>query len=95
MRTILSAEKWTRKTIDFAISVLRLIRLMNVVGEVELRSPGRECPGCGKVAEVLVVPQELCGDCWSRAAIATRRVPLSFASVGSRVGARIERRNRK
>jgi hypothetical protein len=93
MRTMVSAETWKRKTIEFAISVLRLIQLMNAVGEVELRSPGRECPGCGKAAEVLVVPAGLCGDCWSRKAIAAWKVPVSFAPARSRV--RVERRRRK
>ena len=43
-------------------------------GEVELRSPGRKCPGCGKRAEVVVLPEGLCGDCSSKKAIATWKV---------------------
>jgi hypothetical protein len=98
MRTLTSAEVWKEKTIEFAISVLRLMRLMNAVGEVELRSPARECPGCGKAAEVMVAPEGLCGDCWSRKAIAAWKVlPLSFAAVRvSGAGSqRIERRSRR
>jgi hypothetical protein len=74
MRSMVSAEVWKRKTVAFAISVHRLMQLMNATGEVELRSPARECPGCGSPAEVVVVPGELCGDCWSRRAIASWKV---------------------
>jgi hypothetical protein len=73
---------WKARTVQYAISILRLMRLMNAEGDVELRRPARKCPECGKDAEVWVVPQGLCGSCWSREAIAAWRVlPLSFAAV--------------
>ena len=71
---MVSAEVWKRNTVEFAISVKRLLQVMHAEGEVELRSPARECPGCGKRAEVVVLPGGLCGDCWSRKAIATWKV---------------------
>lgn len=78
---------WKQKTVKYAISISRLMRLMNAEGDVELRRPARECPGCGRAAEELVVPDGLYGDCWSKRAIAAWRVlPLSFATV------RVERR---
>jgi hypothetical protein len=73
---------WKQKTVEYAISLLRLMRLMNAEGDVELRRPAKKCPECGQRAEVLVVPGGLCGDCWSKQAIAAWRVlPLSFATV--------------
>jgi hypothetical protein len=96
MRRVVSAEVWKRKTVQFAISVMRLIQLMNAVAEVELRWPARECPGCKQVTEVVVVPEGLCGNCWSKKAIAAWKVlPLGFATVrvnGAR--ARITRRRK-
>jgi len=81
---------WEQKTVEFAISVTWLMRLMNATGDVELHSPAREFPGCGGAEEVLVVPEGLCGDCWSRKAIAAWRVmPMSFE------GLRIGNRNKK
>jgi len=75
-------EVWKQKTVQYAISILRLMRLMNAEGDVELRRPAQKCPGCEKDAEVLVVPGGLCGDCWSKQAIAAWKVlPLSFARV--------------
>jgi hypothetical protein len=74
MRKMISAEVWKRNAVAFAISVRRLMQLMNAAGDVELRSPAWECPGCGSPAEVVVVPAEWCGDCWSRRAIASWKV---------------------
>ena len=71
---MMSAEVWKRNTVEFAISVKRLLQVMHAEGEVELRSPARECPGCGKRAEVVVLPEGLCGDCWSKKAIAAWKV---------------------
>jgi len=71
---MVSEKVWKRKTVESAISVKRLLQVMHADGEVELRSPARECPGCGKRAEVVVLPQGLCGDCWSKNAIATWKV---------------------
>ncbi|MGB7434967.1 MAG: hypothetical protein WBW49_06055, partial [Candidatus Acidiferrum sp.] len=86
MSKTLFPETWKQKTIDTAISLLRVMRLMNMDGDVELRSPAKECPECGKTAEVLVMPEGTCGDCWSRKAIAAWKVlPQRFAEV--RVGA--------
>jgi hypothetical protein len=84
MRTMVSAETWKRKTVAFAVSVRRLMQLMNVAGDVELRSPARQCPGCGKPAEVVVVPGELCGDCWSRKAIAAWKVVPARTAIPER-----------
>ena len=84
MRSMVSAEVWKRKTIAFAISVRRLMQLMNAAGDVELRSPVRVCPGCGKAAEVMVVPEELCGDCWSKRAIAAWKVVPASGAVPER-----------
>lgn len=84
MRRIVSAEVWKRKTVAFAISVRRLMQLMKATGDVELRSPARECPGCRKPAEVVVVPGDLCGDCWSKKAIATWKVLPAKTAIASR-----------
>jgi hypothetical protein len=67
---ITAANVWKRRTVAFAISVLRLMRLMNAQGDVELRSPAWECRDCGKAREVLVAPEGVYGDCWSRKGIA-------------------------
>ena len=94
MEKTASVAVWKQKTVKYAISILRLMRLMNAEGDVELRRPARKCPGCGRDAEVLVVPDGLCGDCWSKRAIAAWRVlPLSFATV--RVGEGRGRMRRK
>jgi hypothetical protein len=51
---------------------------------------GAGIPGMWGAEEVLVVPEGLCGDCWSRKAIAAWRVmPMSFE------GLRIGNRNKK
>ena len=84
MSSIVSAQVWKQKTVAFAISVRRLMLLMNAVGDVELCSPARECPECRKPAEVVVVPQELCADCWSKKAIAAWKVLPAKAAVAQR-----------
>jgi len=84
MPGMVSAQVWKQETVAFAISVRRLIHLMNAAGDVELRSPARECPECGKPAEVVVVPEELCADCWSKKAIAAWRVLPAKAAVAQR-----------
>ena len=75
MRKTLANEVWKRKTVQFAISLLRLIQVMQAVAEVELRAPAPLCPVFGKRAEVIVLPEELCGECWSRNAIAQWKIP--------------------
>ena len=84
MSSMVSAQVWKQETVAFAISVRRLIYLMNAAGDVELRSPARECPECGKPAEVVVVPEELCADCWSKKAIAAWKVLPAKAAVAQR-----------
>jgi len=75
MSKSIAVEIWKRKTVQFAISLMRLIQVMHVAGEVELRAPARRCPARGKHTEVIVIPTGLCGDCWSHQAIAAWRVP--------------------
>lgn len=87
MRTCCSTSNWKEKTIEGAISVLRLIRIMKLGAEVELRSPARKCPECKGETEVLVMPEGLCGECWSRRAIAAWRVkPGSYMRRSRRRG---------
>ena len=74
MRRPISAEGWKRRTIEMAVSVLRLMQIMKAAGDVELRQPAQECPGCKKETEVWVVPEGLCGDCWARNAIVKWKV---------------------
>jgi hypothetical protein len=77
--------KWTQRTIEAALSVLRLMRIMHAAGDVELRLPARECPACKRETEVFVVPESLCSDCWSRNAIAAWKVmPRFLAGNGDR-----------
>ena len=45
MRKTLANEVWKRKTVQFAISLLRLIQVMQAVAEVELRAPA-PCAPC-------------------------------------------------
>ncbi len=61
MRKMIAAEVWKGKTLQFAISVMRLMELMRGVGEVELRSPPRAFSGCGKPAEVVVERMKYAG----------------------------------
>ncbi len=75
MSKIIATEVWKRKTVQFAISLMRLIQVMQAVAEVELRAPAHACPACGRRAEVIVLPNRLCGECWSRNAIAEWKVP--------------------
>jgi len=81
MQHQIPGEAWQRKTIDFAISVMRLIHLMRCRDEVELRSPARICPSCKNQTEVIVVPSGLCGDCWSKQAIAAWKVGPTRAAA--------------
>jgi len=95
MRRMVSPGVWKQRTIEVAISVLRLMRIMNAAGDVELRSPARECPECKGRTEVLVVPEGLCSECWSRNAIAGWKV-MSLSEAPVRVnGARSQRRERR
>ena len=75
MPRMIAGEVWKQRTVRMAISIFRLMRLMNANGDVELRFPPRRCAECGKLAEVVVVPDQRCGNCWSRGAIAAWRVP--------------------
>lgn len=84
MRSIVSAEVWKSKTVAFAISVRRLMQLMNAAGDLELRSPARKCSGCGRPAEVVVPPGELWGDCWSKKAIAAWKVLPAKTAIAER-----------
>jgi len=74
MPRMMTPVVWKQRTVRTAISIFRLMRLLNASGDVELRFPPRRCPQCGKLGEVLVVPEGVCGDCWSRHAIAGWRV---------------------
>lgn len=86
MKSIPKSLRWTRRTIDGAISLRRLIQITRRAREVELRSPAKRCPGCGGRAQVVVIPGDLCGSCWSKQVIANWRVvPAKMAVV--RVGA--------
>lgn len=74
-----------KETIEAAISVVRLIRIMKVAADVELRLPSRECPECKSETELMVVPEGLCGECWSRKAIAEWKVmPRRTSSLRAR-----------
>ena len=98
MRSVVSAEVWKRKTVQFAISMMRLIQLMNAVAEVELRSPARECPECpeehpqnehaGNAAAIAMCNFDDGGKRWAARhcnAIAER--PMASAPVAGAAGA--------
>ena len=77
---------WTRRTIDRAISLWGLIQITRAAREVELCSPAKRCSECGEFVEVVVIPGDMCGSCWSKKVIATWRVLPTDAAV-VRVGA--------
>jgi len=85
VRTSAKSLKWTRETIDRAISLRGLIQITREARDVELRSPAKHCPECGELVELVVIPGELCGSCWSKQVIANWRVlPAEVAIVGVR-----------
>jgi len=87
---------WTRRTIDRAISLWGLIQATRAAREVELRSPAKRCPECGELVEVVVIPGDVCGSCWSRHVIANWRVtPARRAVVRAEAGARLRSRRRR
>ena len=53
--------RWTRRTIEQAISLSRLIQITRAARDVELRSPAKQCPGCGELVELVVIPGGKCG----------------------------------
>jgi hypothetical protein len=82
VRMTKSYGTWPRRTIERAISILRLIRITQAAKDVELRSPARECPECHGPVDLVVLPGGMCGSCWSREIIAAWQVPSSnFAMV--------------
>ena len=56
---------WAQTTIDRAISLRRLIQITRAARDVELRSPAKQCPECGESVDLIVIPSEVCGSCWS------------------------------
>ena len=74
MRTMKRYSVWRRKTIERAVSILRLIQITRAPKDVELRSLVRECPECHRPVEVIVLPERVCSECWSRRVIAAWRV---------------------
>lgn len=86
---------WRKETIERAISILRLIRITQAAREVELHSPPKECPECHEMVEVVVLPAEMCGTCWSRKVIGAWQIlPVEFATVTSGGGTSRLRRRR-
>ena len=86
---------WAQTTIDRAISLRRLIQITRAARDVELRSPAKQCPECGESVELIVIPSELCGSCWSNRVIANWRVvPEKMAVVSVRATQRMRRRIR-
>jgi hypothetical protein len=66
MHMCVSEKRWKEKTIEAAISVMWLIRIMRSAANIALRLPSRECPECKGETELVVFPEGLCGECWSR-----------------------------
>ena len=88
--------RWTRRTIEQAISLSRLIQITRAARDVELRSPAKQCPECGELVELVVIPGGKCGSCWSKQVIASWQVmPTELAVVRVEETAKLRSRRRK